>query len=108
MISRLLDLATSQGKLEELAAQIDAACKAVPGWTAGPVLRALIECRLGRHEQTAVAIRKFMTESKDDTIPMNVFWIIAAELENQGPTRKLAIEAYETALTRETDEPYSR
>ena len=37
VVSRLLDLAASQGKLDELSAQVDAARKAMPHWTAGDV-----------------------------------------------------------------------
>ncbi len=108
IVSRLLDLATSQGKLDDLAAEIDRVRKTLPGWTAGGLLRTLIDCRLGRHDQAAAAVRKFLAESKDDTVPMNVYWVVAAELENQGPLRDLAVTAYETCLSREGDDPYSR
>src|SRR5262249_19397387 len=40
MVSRLLDLAASQGRLDELAAEVDAAGKTLPGWSAGTALRA--------------------------------------------------------------------
>ena len=62
----VLDLAASQGKLDELAAQVDAARKTMPGWTAGDMIRALIDCRLGRFDQAAAAVRRFLDQTKDD------------------------------------------
>ncbi len=105
ILSRLLDMAGSQGRLEELGARIDAARKAVPGWTAGPVMRALIDLRLGRHDQARSAIRQFLETSKNESIPTVVFGVIGAELEGHTTTRDLAIATYETGISREADDP---
>ena len=51
VVSRMLDMAASQGRLEELSAQVDAIRKALPNWTAGDVVRAMVDCRLGRFDQ---------------------------------------------------------
>ena len=107
-MSRLLDLAASQGKLDELAAQVDAARKAVPGWTAGDVLRALIDCRLGRYDQATAAVRRFLDQTKDEALSSTIYWVIGAELEDHAPTRELAVTAYEASLDRDGDDPYNR
>ena len=108
VVSRLLDLAASQGKLDELAAQVEAASKAIPGWTAGDMIRALIDCRLGRYDQAGTAVRKFLDQTKDDALDNTVFWVIGAELEDHGPTRALAVTAYEASINRDGNDPYSR
>ena len=108
VVSRLLDLASSQGKLDDLAALVDAARKSMPDWKAGDVNRALIDCRLGRDDHAEALVRRFLSQTKDDVLSNSVFWVIGAELEDHGPTRDLALTAYETSLHRNTDDPYSR
>jgi lipopolysaccharide biosynthesis regulator YciM len=108
VVSRLLDLAAGQAKLDDLAARVAAARKATPGWTAGEILAALIDCRLGRYDQASRAVRQFLGSTKDEGIPNTIFWIIGAELENHGPTRALAVTAFEASLSRESDDPYGR
>ena len=107
-LSRLLDLAAGQGKLDDLAAQVGAARKAVPEWTAGDAIEAAIACRLGRIDQTRTCLRRFVDETKDQSVSTNVLWVIGAELESHGETRDLAINLYQTALERPTDDPYTR
>ena len=104
LLSRLLDMAGSQGRLEELGARIDEARKAMPAWVAAPVVRALIDCRLGRYDQARAPIRQFLDTSKDQGVSTNVFWVIGAELEGHTPTRDLAVTAYETSVSREADD----
>ncbi len=88
------------------AEQVDAARKTVPGWTAGGVVRAMIDCRLGRYDQATSAVTKLLSERGDDSLPANLFWVLGAELENHGPTRDLAVKAYEQSLSRNDDDPY--
>ncbi|HZW30043.1 MAG TPA: tetratricopeptide repeat protein, partial [Isosphaeraceae bacterium] len=108
VLSQLLDLAASQGRLDELAARVDAARGELPGWTAGAVVRALIDCRLGRYDRAQSLVRQLLDSSQDQGIPSNVLWVLGAELEGHAPTRDLAIAAYEATLKGDGDDPYSR
>ena len=107
VVSQLLDLAASQGKLDELVAQIEAAKKEMPTWKAGSVLAALVESRFGRAQEAQALIRKFFADIKDESLSGNVFWLIGLELENHASTRDLAIESYEMALKRDDDDSYN-
>ena len=69
VVSQLLDLAASQGKLDELAAQVDAARKEMPAWKAGTVLAALVDSRLGRADQAQALIRQFLAETRTRPFP---------------------------------------
>ncbi|MFI5456257.1 MAG: DUF1583 domain-containing protein [Isosphaerales bacterium] len=109
LVSRLLDLAAGLGKLDELAAEIDQARKSIPGWTAGAMVRALIDCRLGRYEQAQAMVRRLLEQTKDEPLSNGIFWVIGAELDDHGPTRELAVTAYEASLSRVSDnDPYFR
>ena len=108
VMSRLLDLAAGQGKLDELAGQVDAVRKAVPGWAAGDMLRAMIDCRLSRHDQAMAAVRRFLDQAKDEALSSTIYWVIGAELEDHGPTRELAVTAYEASLDGDGNDPYNR
>ena len=107
IISRLLNLAASQGKLDELSAQVDAARKELPDWKAGNVFRALIDCRLGRYDQAKTEVRQFLDEVKDDTVAYNVFWVLGSELENHAATRDLGVTAYEASVKRMAEDSNS-
>ncbi len=50
--SMVLDTAASHGRLEQLRDQIEVARKTMPEWTAGEVLAALLDCRLGRFDSS--------------------------------------------------------
>ena len=96
ILSRLFDLSASQGKLDDLAARVEAARKEIPGWKAGGVFKALIDCRLGRLGEAQSELRQFLAQPKDDSIPSDVYWLIGSELENHATTHDLAVTAYET------------
>ena len=108
VVSQLLDLALSQGKLDELATQIEAARKEMPAWKAGTVLAALVESRFGRADRAQTLVRQFFAESKDEPLTSNVFWVIGLELENHALTRDLAVEAYEKSLKIDDDDMNNR
>ena len=97
IISRLLDLSASQGKLDDLLARVEAARKEIPGWKAGGIFKALIDCRLGRFDQAQAEVRQLLAQTKDDSIPSDVYWIVGSELENHAATHDLAVTAYETS-----------
>ena len=108
MVGRLLDLAVAQGKLNELAAEVDATRKVLPAWKAGIVFSALIDCRLGRYERAQASVRQFLDETKGDTIQYYVYWIIGAELEDHAETRARAVSLYQTSVKRQAEDANSR
>ncbi len=73
--------------------------KPSPGWTAGA-------CDPGHDRLPARPLRPGIERrppvprpsARTSRFPANLFWVIGAELENHGPTRDLAIKAYETSL----------
>jgi tetratricopeptide (TPR) repeat protein len=107
-VSRFLDQAAGQGKLDELAAEVESVRNEVPDWTAGNVLGAILDCRRGRYDQVESRIRQFLDQSKDEYLSTYVYWCIGEELENHARLRDLAVTAYESALNRPSDDPYSR
>ena len=107
MVSRVLDLAVSQNRLEELAGQIEAARKKFPDWKAGKALAALVDCRLGKYDEARKLVREVLDMAKEQAFSSNVPWVIGAELENHGATRELAVSVYESCLTGRTQDPYS-
>jgi hypothetical protein len=107
MVSRVLDLAVSQNRLEELTGQIEAARKKFPNWAAGKALLALTYCRSGRYDDCKKLVHEVIDLSKDETITNTVLWVIGSELENHGATRDLAVALYEGCLTTRADNPYT-
>ena len=108
VISRIMDLATAQGRLEELSSQVDTLRKSLPDWIAGDVIRATIDCRLGRFDLAREMVRRFLEETKDQPLSTNVFGTLGGELEDYAPTRDLALDLYETSIYRTANDPYYR
>lgn len=108
VMSKLLDLAASQGRLDELSAQVDAAQKAMPHWKAGRVVRALVDGRLGRFDRTKELIAGFLDETRDEPLTTTVYSTIAAELEDHAATRDLAMQVYECGVYRPCTDTYNR
>ncbi len=108
LVSRFLDQAAGQGKLDLLAAEVESTRKELPDWTAGNVLTALLDCRRGRFEQSEKLIRQFLDQSRDDYISSYVYWCIGEELENHARARDLAVTVYECALNRPSEDAYAR
>ncbi len=106
--SMILDTAASHGQLEQLRSQVEAARKTIPAWTAGEILGALLDCRLGRLDQARRGLQPLLEKKVDQAIQSNVYWIVGEELENHSATRDLAYTLYEAALNRTDDDPYSR
>ncbi|MGP0063330.1 MAG: DUF1583 domain-containing protein [Isosphaeraceae bacterium] len=108
LVSKTIDMAASQGRLEELSTRVDAVRKALPNWTAGDVLRAMVDCRLGRFDQSRAIVRRFLDETKDEPLSTNIFGAIGGELEDHAQTRELALGLYETSIYRTASDAYSR
>ena len=99
---------SAQGTLEAMRDQVAAARKKLPEWTAGDVLLALVECRLGRFEQVRQGLHALLEKKSGAAIPSDVCSIVGAELENHAATRDLALTIYESALEHPDNDPYNR
>ena len=103
-VSRFLDLAASQGRLDELAGQIEAARKANTDWTAGDATLALVHCRTGKYGEAGMLVRKLCDQIKKNEVAgvtaglMYALWTVGLELEQHPATRDLAVAAYESAM----------
>ena len=104
MTSMILDNAASGGQLEELRKNIESAHKALPQWTAGEVLGALVDCRLGRYEEARRELKPLLEKHADQYISSNVYWIVGEELENHAATHDLAYVVYETSLAQASED----
>ena len=103
-IIRFLDLAARQGRLDELAGQIEAARKAFPEWTAGAAVLAMVRCRAGDFEQTGTLVPMLFDQIKKDPVASSsayglyACWAVGMELEKQAATREMATTVYERSL----------
>ncbi len=104
-ILRFIALAESKDRLAELAAEVEAARKAVPSWIAGDAIRVLLYCRLGKYQEARAILPKLFDEldkASDAPLPMYGFyalWTIGAELEKHAAVRELAASVYEHSLS---------
>ena len=87
MVGHLLDMASGQGKLDELSRRIDDAMKRLPAWKAGLALKALIACRAARYDEADRLIQGLLKDDQQEQVSTNVYWIMANELENYATTR---------------------
>ncbi len=108
VVSKVLDMAASQGRLDELSAKVDAARKALPQWKAGEVVRALVDSRLGRFDRTKELITRFLEQTQDEILTTTVYGTIGSELEDHAATRDLALAVYESSIYRQSGDPYYR
>ena len=106
-ISRMLDLAASQGRLAELTGEIEAAVEKLPQWGSGRAILAMIRCRAAKPDEAKALVNGLIEKNKDQPIPVNALWVIGNELENYAATRDLAISVYEGCLSGRADDPYS-
>jgi tetratricopeptide (TPR) repeat protein len=98
-ISRVLDLAASQNKLDELAGEVEEARKKNPDWLAGKATLALMRARNGRFDEARATVRELLDRHKEQPIGSTSLWVIGNELENHGPLRDLATTVYEACLS---------
>ncbi|WP_165071895.1 DUF1583 domain-containing protein [Paludisphaera rhizosphaerae] len=99
LVSRLLDLAAAQNRLDELSRKIEAARAKYPDWTAGKALQALVDCRAGRFDDAVRLVNEVLDKTKDAPPTGYAPQVLGCELEKYGPTRDLAVRFYESALT---------
>lgn len=102
-VIRLLDVAASQGKLDELTEQVLAARKQHPDWVVGDALLALIRSRTGHHDDLRELVRRLIDRFENDknttgaSYTTYACWTMGLELESHPATRDLAIMLYECA-----------
>ena len=104
-LSRLLDMATAQGRLDELATQIESTRKALPGWTAGKVPLAMVACRTGKPDVARTLVGELLDETRDDSNMLVIYWTLGVDLENDPTTRDLALTLYRRCLTNPGNDP---
>ena len=102
-VTRFLDLAAGQGRLEELASQVDAAQKTDPTWPLADAILALAHLRAGNFDEarsrTIKVFDHFQTDQADAAAAPSLYalWTMGRELEKHSMTRDLALTAYENA-----------
>ena len=107
--SLLIDLAFKQGKINDLAGEIETTRKKLPNWTAGDVLLAMALCRAGRHAEAESLVRTLPDTIKKDSVASSganllyAYYALGVELEQSNSSRDLAARVYENAL----NTPYS-
>ncbi len=107
--ARLIDLAASRAQLDQLADEIASARQAMPAWTPGDVLLAMVRCRAGRYDEVKRLVPQALERIKKDPIASPATyawyaeWAMGSELEKHDATRELAVTVYQASL----DSPYS-
>ncbi len=101
---RFINLAESQGRLAQLTAEVEAARKAVPAWTAGDAILAILYSRAGKERELGLLLPKMCDELDKDTYASAVaygfyaYWAVGEELERNSATRHLAEGVYARSL----------
>src|SRR5262249_6971139 len=65
MTAMFLNATAAKGRLEQAKSRIDAARKSLPAWSAGEVLGALVDCRLGRYDEPRRGIGPLLEKTAD-------------------------------------------
>ncbi|MFO0956939.1 MAG: tetratricopeptide repeat protein [Isosphaeraceae bacterium] len=99
IVSRLLDLAARQGRLEALDEEVGTAIDRWPTWSAGKVVRSLIRLREGRVEEARSQIQALI-DNKEDPLPQTgtIATVLGQELEADPATQGLAESFYRKSI----------
>ena len=97
VVSRLVETAIRQNKLDSLARDVERALKKFPDWNAGKALQAIVDVRRGRTAEARPALQKLLDDKKDP-MPTMVRWVIAQELEDYGAVRDVVLKLHESAV----------
>jgi tetratricopeptide (TPR) repeat protein len=103
-VSRLLELAEAQDKLDELLGEVQGQLEKTPDWVSGQSLVALIEVRRGNPDKARLIIEKFLADG-DTPIPSHACIVIGQELESEKSFRPIVIKMYERAMQDVTPQP---
>ena len=94
-LSRLLDVAGRQGRLDTLAADLRAALARDPAWHGGRATLAALKARAGDVVGAHADMLKLLDEHKADPIPLMPAWVLGLEFEDYALTRPVALALYE-------------
>lgn len=103
VLGRVLDLASSLNRLDDLRSRVSEATTRNPSWLPGSAIVALVSCREGRYDDAREIFKKLLATGKDDPIPMSAWWIMAAEIENYAPLQDVATTLYERSIADTSD-----
>jgi tetratricopeptide (TPR) repeat protein len=96
LVSRLIDAATKQNKLDSLTRELSQAVESQPGWSGGKAMLAILQTRQGQAAVAKPVIESLLADDKNE-MPLYAHWVIAQEIENQGPLQDLALSIHEKA-----------
>ncbi len=99
VVSRLIETAIRQNKLDSLARDIERALKKFPDWNAGKALQAIVNIRRGRTAEARPALQELLDDKKDP-MPTMARWVIAQELEDYGTVRNVVLKLHEAPSKR--------
>ena len=97
LVTRLLKIASSKQKLDELANDVIAAHSKVTNWDGGTVLLALIDLRRGNTDQALQALELSLPRIKSGSADYLILWEIGQELMEHPSGADLAIRYLEAA-----------
>ena len=96
IVSRLMEAAAKQNKLDGLAAEIDEGLKRFPEWAGGRALKAVILVRKGKVDEAKAAFEDILKGEKE--IPSNARMIVGQELDGIKPLKDIELKFYEGAV----------
>ncbi len=102
IVSRMMEAAARQNKLDALAAEVEEGLKRHPEWDGGRALRAIILVRKGKVDEAKAAFEDLL--KGDRAIPSNARMIVGQELDGIKPLADLELKFYEGAVEDEDDE----
>ena len=97
LITRILSLASSKKKLDELTQEIEAAQKKVPQWEAAPTLLALIDLRRGKIDSAKETFENLLPTFKGANRGTYTQWEIGQELMAHEKCSELSVRYLEAA-----------
>jgi hypothetical protein len=97
VVTRLLEAATRQNRLDELGKEVEQALARNPEWRGGKALLTVIRGRQGRYDEARSNLEALLAV-KSKTIPAEARVVLGQELEDLAPLRPLALALYEGSV----------
>jgi tetratricopeptide (TPR) repeat protein len=101
VVTRLMEGATKQNKIDVLAKEIDEGLKRFPEWSGGRAIKAVILIRKGKVDEAKAALEELL--AKDKEMPANARMIVGQELDGVKPLREIELKLYEGAIDEENN-----
>jgi tetratricopeptide (TPR) repeat protein len=105
LVTRLLDVASRQGKLDPLAGEVEKALSRSPEWEGGRALLAMLDARRGRVEAAKRSMQAILKAHEKEPVPMMPAWVIGQEFESYAPTKDVALALYEGTVEDKSNDP---